>query len=60
MRDTGRSEHEPAPASPSRASVARRQAVTLWRSLPRDVKALVVAATVVITVGTGRSSAEAT
>jgi hypothetical protein len=53
MRDAGLSERELAPVRPGRASVARRQAVALWRTLPRDVKALVVAATVVITVGIG-------
>ena len=53
MRDAGGSEHELAPARPGQARVARRQAIALWRTLPRDVKALVVAATVVVTAGIG-------
>jgi hypothetical protein len=53
MRDVAGGEPERLLARPSQATVARRQAVALWRSLPRDVKAFVVAGTLVVAAGVG-------
>ena len=55
MRDAPRAEPraQGQPARPSRTRGRGRQALALWRTLPLDVKVLVVAAALLVTGGLG-------
>ncbi len=53
MRDAPRAESRPQPARPPRTPASGRGALAVWRTLPLDVKALVVTAALLVTGGAG-------